>query len=267
MPLCEPAQPSWPPCSALHSCSPPLTSSAQPSLQCRRRHNLRQSAQPIYRGNAEHASSEDWWVITLLYPARLVGGGGGTIAVLTRFTVPPPSPQALPSRRQQQRWVGIQGPASLAGWCFVAALLFLLRLCRRRARVGASWLPFPSSHHPFPSLLPQRPCRRRLAAVQASSDPLLQKPVARPAAPAEGAAAAPAEAAPAAAAAAEPSGVTIEYQRQQAKAMRQYFKNLKAAETVERSKCVGIDGRGTGSLPCLCLAPRAAAAQATSAAK
>ncbi|KAL4452085.1 hypothetical protein ABPG75_007747 [Micractinium tetrahymenae] len=84
-----------------------------------------------------------------------------------------------------------------------------------------------------------RPCRRRLAAVQASSDPLLQKPVARPAAPAEGAAAAPAAAAPAAAAAAEPSGVTIEYQRQQAKAMRQYFQNLKLAETVERSKVFG----------------------------
>lgn len=76
--------------------------------------------------------------------------------------------------------------------------------------------------------------------MQASSDPLLQKPVARPAAPAEGAAAAPAAAAPAAAASSEPSGVTIEYQRQQAKAMRQYFQNLKLAETVERSKCVVV---------------------------
>ncbi len=32
------------------------------------------------------------------------------------------------------------------------------------------------------------------------------------------------------------SGVTIEYQRQQAKAMRQYFQNLKLTETVEKSK-------------------------------
>lgn len=36
--------------------------------------------------------------------------------------------------------------------------------------------------------------------------------------------------------------MTIEYQRQQAKAMRQYFQNLKLAETVERSKCVGMGG-------------------------
>lgn len=32
------------------------------------------------------------------------------------------------------------------------------------------------------------------------------------------------------------SGVTIEYQRQQAKAMRQYFQSLKLNETVEKSK-------------------------------
>ena len=79
--------------------------------------------------------------------------------------------------------------------------------------------------------------------MQASSDPLLQKPVARPEAPpadaAAGApaaaAAAPAAAAPAAASSA-PSGVTIEYQRQQAKAMRQYFQQLKATEAVEKAK-------------------------------
>lgn len=91
--------------------------------------------------------------------------------------------------------------------------------------------------------------RRRVAvAAQASSDPLLQKPVARPAEqpsssePAAAAAAAPVAAhAPAAAAApsSAASGVTIEYQRQQAKAMRQYFQNLKLNETVEKSKVFG----------------------------
>jgi hypothetical protein len=33
--------------------------------------------------------------------------------------------------------------------------------------------------------------------------------------------------------------VTIEYQRQQAKAMRQYFQSLKLSETVEKSKVFG----------------------------
>ncbi|PSC71191.1 low CO2 and stress-induced one-helix [Micractinium conductrix] len=41
------------------------------------------------------------------------------------------------------------------------------------------------------------------------------------------------------AAAASPSGVSIEYQRQQAKAMRQYFQNMKMSETVEKAKVFG----------------------------
>ncbi|KAI3437997.1 hypothetical protein D9Q98_000440 [Chlorella vulgaris] len=88
-----------------------------------------------------------------------------------------------------------------------------------------------------------RPARQRLAPVQASSDPLLQKPVARPQAPAAPSdAAAPAAAAPPAAAATisgASSGVTIEYQRQQAKAMQKYFQSLKLAETVDKAKVFG----------------------------
>ncbi len=95
-------------------------------------------------------------------------------------------------------------------------------------------LPPPHAH-------PQRPARRARLVARATGEPQLQKPVARPAAPAEPAAAAPPAAAAdaatdaptagAAAAAAPPSGVTVEFQRQQAKAMQAYFR-AKADEKV-----------------------------------
>eukprot|EP00887_Chlorella_sp_A99_P007686 scaffold20.g7686.t1 len=90
---------------------------------------------------------------------------------------------------------------------------------------------------------------RRAAVVRATSDPLLHKPVLKPQPPAPPAAqvAAPAPEAPAheaaapaaAAAAAAAPGVTIEFQRQQAKVMSQYFTNLKLEKTVEQSRIFG----------------------------
>lgn len=83
--------------------------------------------------------------------------------------------------------------------------------------------------------------------MRASGDPLLQKPVARPQPPAvpqppsqPAAEPAPAAAtAPAAAAAPASSGVTLEFQRQQAKAMQQYFRDLKAERSAETGKVFG----------------------------
>jgi len=97
-------------------------------------------------------------------------------------------------------------------------------------------LGLPRSHRRPPSLLADtafqsvgavRPARRASAVARASSD--LQKP----AAPSP-----PSPAPPAAAAAAGPSssGVTMEYQRQQAKALQQYFRDLKLEATVADSQ-------------------------------
>ena len=68
-----------------------------------------------------------------------------------------------------------------------------------------------------------------------SSDPILQKPVAKPVSGTEsepsrhsGAGNAPVES--------QSVGVTIEYQRQQAKAMQQYFKELKLEESIADSQ-------------------------------
>lgn len=84
--------------------------------------------------------------------------------------------------------------------------------------------------------------------VRATSDPLLQKPVLKPPPapapqPPEVGTATTTTAPPVhqavAAAAAAPTGVTIEFQRQQAKAMQQYFRGLKLEESVEQGRMFG----------------------------
>jgi hypothetical protein len=81
-----------------------------------------------------------------------------------------------------------------------------------------------------------RPGPRSLTTVRASSDPLLEKPAAKPTTlPPREASSAPQQQS------AGPSGgvVTIEYQRQQAKALQQYFRSLKFEEAVADSQVFG----------------------------
>lgn len=83
--------------------------------------------------------------------------------------------------------------------------------------------------------------RRSVVVTHAASDPLLKKPAApaRPTAPSQQGVDAASGAGSTAAAAASASGVTLEYQRQQAKAMQQYFKAKKLDETIEQAKVFG----------------------------
>lgn len=53
----------------------------------------------------------------------------------------------------------------------------------------------------------------------------------------------------------------MEYQRQQAKAMQQYFKSLKFADTVEKAKCVAGVGGDAGRSCCVPAAERTYAGQ------
>ncbi|GAB4819167.1 hypothetical protein N2152v2_006213 [Parachlorella kessleri] len=102
-----------------------------------------------------------------------------------------------------------------------------------------------------------QPCSRRAVyrgslVTRATSDPLLKRPErpVRPSPPKPSAPEEPQQAAPAAAAAAPtpaaataaaqaPTGVTLEYQRQQAKALQTYFKSRKLQQTVEQAKVFG----------------------------
>ena len=72
-----------------------------------------------------------------------------------------------------------------------------------------------------------RPARRAAVVVRATSDPILQKPAAP---------SAPAPPAPVASTGPNSAGITIEFQRQQAKAMQAYFKSLKFEETVSNAQ-------------------------------
>lgn len=81
-----------------------------------------------------------------------------------------------------------------------------------------------------------KPTRRSSQVVRASSDPLLQKPAA-PAPPTT----TTDHAAPASIASTpSSSGVSIEYQRQQAKALQQYFRDQKLEATVADSQYVSV---------------------------
>ncbi|KAG7673356.1 hypothetical protein Ndes2526B_g03203 [Nannochloris sp. 'desiccata'] len=84
----------------------------------------------------------------------------------------------------------------------------------------------------FQSVAALRPARRNSTVVRAASDPMLQKPSAPTPASQS---AAPMPQAPTG----PSSGVSIEYQRQQAKAMQQYFKDQAFEEVVADAKVFG----------------------------
>jgi hypothetical protein len=83
----------------------------------------------------------------------------------------------------------------------------------------------PPTPHPHPHIHTQQlqtnklPRNNNRLGAYASSDPAVQKPQASASSPG--------------------TGVTIEYQRQQAKAMQKYFKSLKEQEIVDNSKVFG----------------------------
>ena len=96
------------------------------------------------------------------------------------------------------------------------------------------YLPIPLADATFQSIAALRPARRVATVVRASSDPLLQKPSA-PTPPSQPAAA---PVMPVAPTGPSSSGISIEYQRQQAKAMQQYFKDQAFEEVVADAKYV-----------------------------
>lgn len=120
-------------------------------------------------------------------------------------------------------------------WPWAAYLLNRTGLQQHQASFHAFSLtrsPFSLVDASFQSVAAFRPGRRTSMVVRANSDPMLQKPSA-PTPPSESPEKAPvvpiAPTGPS-------SGVSIEYQRKQAKAMQQYFKDQAFEEVVADAK-------------------------------